>query len=738
MVISGTVKTITHHNPENGYSILKVIAPGSPKPVTVVGFVGAIAVGESINAEGKWVVNKDYGPQLEAASITGTPPHTLEGLVKYLGSGAFKGIGKTYAEKLVAAFGMDTIKVLETHPERLLTVPGIKAKLYERITTAFASGSAKRTILVFLASHGVSVSIANKILKAYGSNAVSRVSANPYALARDIDGVGFETADRIARHLGFSADSPFRLSAGIHHLVKGHEREGHCAFPESRLKSEAKELLSVDPSKIVSTLEKELTEGYLVRDKIDGQPCIFRSTLFRAEVAVAESLARLTNGRLPWGTVSLSEQISRSEQALSLSLGKMQKKAVTSALTSKVSVITGGPGTGKSTLTKAILNVLASKGTHVTLCSFTGRAAKRLAEITGMDAGTIHRTLGHDPKTGGFKYSRSNPLPTNLVLLDEASMTAVDLMRDLLDAIPDSAALLIIGDVDQLPSVGPGCVLSDIIDSGVVPVVRLDQVFRQTGGSEIIVAAHEINKGRVPDLSRRENSDFRFLSAGSPEEIATKLVDVVRHQIAKKYGLDPLREVQVLVPMHKGILGTANLNVQLQAALNPGRKDSVKRAGFTFKTEDKVMVVENNYDKGVFNGDVGFLNRIDADLEECTIRFEDREVVYEFSELDEILPAYAMTIHKSQGCEYPAVVIPVSMEQRGMLQRNLLYTGVTRGKRLVVLIGESEAIATAVKNISARQRWTNLTARLRDTLKGPGTPISCFPVANELDGGLVP
>ena len=563
--------------------------------------------------------------------------------------------------------------------------------------------------MVFLHSHGVGTARAVRIFKTYGADAVQVMTENPYRLARDIRGIGFKTADAIAMKLGIEKTAMIRVRAGISYALTEAMDEGHCGLPTEELVPLAVDLLAVDKGLVLTAMELELKDGTVIADTVGETACLFLGGLYRAEKVIAERLLRLANGKLPWPYIDPAKALPWIEQKTGLSLAESQVAALRLALVSKVLVITGGPGVGKTTIVNSILRVLSAKGVNLLLCAPTGRAAKRMTEATGFEAKTIHRLLEVDPKGGGFKRETDNPLDCDLLVIDETSMVDVLLMQALLKAVPDNAALLIVGDIDQLPSVGPGQVLADIIASGAVPVVRLTEIFRQAAQSRIITSAHKINQGSIPDLGKPEgDSDFYFVKADDPETAVPRIIDLVKTRIPQRFGLDPIRDIQVLCPMNRGGVGARSLNLELQAALNPAGERKVERFGWTFAPGDKVMQIENDYDKEVYNGDIGYIDDVDPDAGELTASFDGRAVIFGFGELDTLVPAYAATIHKSQGSEYPAVVIPVMTQHYTMLQRNLLYTGVTRGKRLVILVGQKKAVAIAVKNVSGRRRWSKL------------------------------
>jgi len=677
--------------------------------VTVVGHAASISAGEWITATGEWINDRQHGPQFKAGYLRTAPPTSLDGIEKYLASGLIRGIGPIYAKKLVKTFGDKVFDVIEMDPSRLREVEGIGPTRAERIKAAWADQKIVREIMVFLHSHGVGTARAVRIFKMYGSDAVQVMSENPYRLARDIHGIGFKTADAIALRLGIEKTAMMRVRAGLSYALTEAMSEGHCGLPVDQLQTLAASLLEVPKDLVETACTLELSDRTLVRDTVGDVDCLFLSGLYRAEQIIAERLTVLLMSLTPWPSIDPAKAIPWIESRTGLMLAASQKAAVTLALQSKVLIITGGPGVGKTTLVNSILQILQAKGVQLLLAAPTGRAAKRMSEATGLEAKTIHRLLEVDPKTGGFKRTTDKPLACDLLVIDETSMVDVPLMQALLKAVPDEAALLIVGDIDQLPSVGPGQVLADLIESNTVPVVRLTEVFRQAAQSRIIATAHRINHGALPDLSRPEgDSDFYFVAAEDPEAALARTIELVKTRIPEKFGLDPIRDIQVLCPMNRGGCGARSLNIELQNALNSESQPKVAKFGWTYAPGDKVMQIENDYDKDTYNGDIGYVEAVDPDEGELIVRFDGRAVTYGFGELDILVPAYAVTIHKSQGSEYPAVVIPVVTKHYAMLQRNLLYTGITRGKRLVVLVGQKKAVAIAVKNISGRRRWSKL------------------------------
>jgi exodeoxyribonuclease V alpha subunit len=708
-VLAGTVERVTFHNADSGFCVLRIKARGHRDLITIVGHAAVISAGEWITAGGEWVNDRTHGQQFKARFLRTSAPSSIEGIEKYLASGMIRGIGPIYARKMVKAFGEKVFDIIEAEPARMREVEGIGPVRARRITTAWAEQKIVREIMVFLHSHGVGTARAVRIYKTYGADAVQVMTDNPYRLARDIRGIGFKTADAIAMRLGIEKTAMIRVRAGISYALTEAMDNGHCGLPTDELAVLAVNLLEVPNELVPPALDLELAAGTVITDTVGERPCVFLGGLYRAEQVIAERLRRLLTGTLPWPHIDPEKALPWIEQKTGLALAVSQIAAIRLALLSKVLIITGGPGVGKTTIVNAILRILAAKGVTLLLCAPTGRAAKRMTEATGFGAKTIHRLLEVDPQTGGFKRNSENALDCDLLVVDETSMVDVPLMQALLKAVPAQAGLLIVGDIDQLPSVGPGQVLADLIASGAVPVVRLTEVFRQAAQSRIITSAHQINQGSLPDLSKPEcDSDFYFVQADEPELAVSRIVDLVKSHIPRRFGLDPIREIQVLCPMNRGGVGARSLNIELQAALNPAGERKVDRFGWTFAPGDKIMQIENDYEKEVYNGDIGYVEDVDPDAGELSATFDGRAVIYGFGELDTLVPAYAATIHKSQGSEYPAVVIPVLAQHYPMLQRNLLYTGVTRGKRLVVLVGQRKAIAIAVRNVSGRRRWSKL------------------------------
>ena len=716
--LQGLVERVTFHSPDTGFCVLQVEMRGRRELATVVGNAAAVNPGEQLECRGAWVNDATYGLQFRADTLRVIPPTTLEGVEKYLGSGLIKGIGPHFAHQLVKAFGTEVFEVIERSPERLLALDGIGTKRQERVTEAWREQKAVREIMVFLHSHGIGSARAARIHRVYGDEAIERIRENPYCLALDISGIGFVTADGIARKLGIPADSLIRIRAALHHVLWERSSEGHCAAERLDLVERTVELLDVSPEAVEHAIGLEVAAENLMSESLRGEPALFLTPLFRSEAGVAGHLRRLLNGPPPWGPIDGDGVIPRVESLTGLSLSGSQREAVNIVLNGKVTVLTGGPGVGKTTIVNSILRLVEARNARVLLCAPTGRAAKRLSESAQAEARTIHRLLEFDPRHGGFRKDETDPLETDLLVVDEVSMVDVLLMNQLLRAVPSHAAVLLVGDVDQLPSVGPGAVLQDIIESGQVPTVRLTEIFRQAASSSIVVNAHRINAGEP--IENRDGDglqDFYFIPAESPEEIHDKLFQVVTERIPRRFGLNPIRDIQVLTPMNRGSLGTHSLNVELQKRLNAGAEPQVSRFGWSYAPRDKIIQTVNDYDKDVFNGDIGQVSRVDLDEGQLHVAFDDRTVLYEFSELDEISLAYATSVHKSQGSEYAAVVIPLAMQHYLLLQRNLLYTAVTRGKKLVVIIGQPRALAMAVNNVRSTRRLTNLAARLAGEIR---------------------
>jgi exodeoxyribonuclease V alpha subunit len=722
--IAGLVERVTFHNDETGFCVLRIKARGHRELVTVVGTLPEVRAGEWLEAQGRWIVNKEYGQQFQAEILRTMPPTTVEGIEKYLGSGMIKGIGPVLAGRIVKLYKERTFEIIDDSPHSLTYVNGIGPTRKKTISEAWAQQKAIREIMVFLHGHKVSTSRAFRIFKAYGSEAIEKVRQDPYRLARDIQGIGFKTADVIAESVGIAKQSDLRARAGVEYVLLQLTEEGHCGYGREELVTMTATLLEIPEEIIRTAVEYLLQEERIVARTLDTDagpvPAVFLGNLDLAEKNLAASLIARQAARHPCPEIDLEKALAWVEGKTGLQLATQQRQAIELACRSKVLVITGGPGVGKTTIINSIVKILRAKKLQVRMAAPTGRAAKRMAEATGCEAKTIHRLLVFDPKTFQFKHNAKNPLDGDIFIIDETSMLDISLAWQLVRAIPPQAAVILVGDVDQLPSVGPGCVLRDIIDSGQVPVCRLTEVFRQAARSAIVTNAHRINQGEMPlfPLEKVESpgsTDFYFVEVADPDKAVDVLRRMMCEHIPQKFGFDRIDDIQVLSPMQRGVLGCRNLNTVLQEALNP-TGPAIQRYGWTFRVGDKVMQMVNDYDKDVFNGDIGRVAKIDEVEQEMTVRFEDRPVKYDFNELDELHLSYATTVHKSQGSEYPVVVLPIHTQYYMMLQRNLLYTAITRSRKLVVLVGTRKALAIAVKNTDARRRVTLLKQRLQALL----------------------
>lgn len=706
------VERITYQNEQNGYTVLRCRAKGFQDLVTVVGAMPGAHVGSVLSLGGHWKVDPKYGRQFSAERFEETLPATVFGIEKYLGSGMIKGIGPKFAQRIVHRFGKDTLEVIEETPDKLLEVPGIGKLRVERIKTSWQEQKEIKNIMLFLQGHEVSTVHATKIYKTYGEKSLDVVRENPYQLADDIWGIGFRTADSIAEKLGFDKEKYTRLRSGILYTLNQLSDEGHCFATREMLLKSGEELLGAGSDKLSSVLDEMLARS----DVITDGDAIYLPPFYYAEVGTAKRLHAIANSSegLHVPTGDLEELIRRSS---GIAYDALQVKAIKAAVTSKILLLTGGPGTGKTTTTLGIITAFQNAGAQIILAAPTGRAAKRLSEAAGLEAKTIHRLLEMKPPEG-CQRNEDNPLEGDVLIVDECSMIDLLLMYNLLKAVPDSMTLILVGDVDQLPSVGAGNVLRDIIESGQFPVVRLTHIFRQARSSRIIMNAHRINAGQFPDVSNGRNTDFFFIEKEDPEETAKEIAALVRSRLPRHYHVPP-GEIQVLTPMQRGVTGAANLNQMLQEAVNPGDL-GLKRGGIMFKPRDKVMQIRNNYDKEVFNGDIGIVKYVDLEERTLSVSFDGREIEYDVSELDELTLAYATTIHKSQGSEYPIVVMPVLMNHFVMLQRNLVYTGVTRAKKMLVIVGTKKALGYAVRNVTVSNRLTLLKERLRKDTKTHG------------------
>jgi exodeoxyribonuclease V alpha subunit len=715
--IYGFIERITYHNEENDFVVAKLQEKGKRELTTIVGNLTAINPGESLKLTGRWVHNKKFGEQFQVENYEITVPATVHGIRKYLGSGLIKGIGPIMAERIVKKFALDTLEVIEKTPERLSEVGGIGPKRIAMITRAWEEQKEIKEIMIFLQGHGVSAAYSAKIYKQYGDRSIEVVKENPYRLAQDIYGIGFITADKIAQNMGIDPNSLIRAKAGVIYVLNELTEEGHVYYPEIDLVRKAKEILKVD-QEIITQAITELSKGKeIILEEINVEKdhrAVYLAPFYVAETGIAQRLRKLKESPSNIRPIHPEKAIEWVQQKLNTELAEKQKEAVLLAANLKVLIITGGPGTGKTTIITAILKIFQQLKLRILLAAPTGRAAKRMSEATGWESKTIHRLLEFSPQKGGFKKDQDDPLEADVLVIDEASMMDTLLMYHLLKAIPPQAHLILVGDVDQLPSVGPGNVLKDIIDSGIFTVVRLTEIFRQAQESMIIVNAHKVNQGEFPilkEIERKEATDFYFIQEEEPEKTLNQILTLCDERIPKHFGFHSIRDIQVLTPMHKGVIGAINLNIELQKKLNP-EQQGISHGSRTFKLHDKVMQIVNNYDKEVFNGDIGWISKIDQEDRELTIDFDGRLIAYEYSDLDEIVLAYAISVHKSQGSEYPVVILPVTTQHYMLLQRNLIYTGITRAKKLVVLIGTKKALAIAIKNNKPQLRFTHLSVRL--------------------------
>ncbi|MFH1067384.1 MAG: ATP-dependent RecD-like DNA helicase [bacterium] len=709
--IAGLVERVIFSNEENGFAILRVKLEGKKSEATVLGSLASVAPGEKLEAKGSWVEDKDHGLQFQAAEWKTSPPVTLEGVEKYLCSGLIKGIGPSYAQKLTKKFGLEVFDIIENFSARLGEVSGLGPKKRKLIRESWLTQKAVRELMLFLHSHGVTANRAMRIYKTYGESAIQRIRQNPYDLAQDVFGIGFKTADQIAARLGIAKDSEKRLRAGLLYVLGDQTSLGHCALPEERLLDATERLLEVDEKPLQCALADLLASGRMMKECLGGHELIFPPELAEAERQIAGIIHHRVALPPPYPAFDFEKTLAAASGKIGKELSAEQREALRMVFQHPCLIVTGGPGVGKSTLLQTLLRMQQAHRARCVLCAPTGRAAKRMSEITGATAKTIHRLLEFN---GLFGRDEHHPLEGDLVVVDEMSMVDVPLFAALLRALPPKAGLLLMGDADQLPSVGPGLVFKHLIESGKIPVARLTEIFRQAADSRIIQAAHDINRGRPPFQEGKELSDFYFIEREEPEEILQTLLEVVQNRLPKKFGLDPARDIQVLTPMNKSILGTRELNLRLQAALNPSAKAAteLKKNDVIFRARDKVIQTVNDYDKDVWNGDIGKILEIDEEEREVLVDFDGRHVIYDANEQDELQLAYAITIHKSQGSEFPAVVIPLAMQHAILLQRNLLYTAVTRGRRMVVLIGQRRALEFCARNRRTGIRYSGLLDRL--------------------------
>ena len=716
-ILNGFIERVTYHNPENGFAVLRVKVKGRADLVSVVGSTTSVTAGEHVEASGRWVIDRQHGQQFKADELKTTHPASAEGIEKYLASGAVRSIGPKLAQKIVSIYKERTLDIFESYSEMLLHVNGIGQGRLQRIRQSWEEQREVRKITLFLTEHGITSGRAVRIYRTYGHESIAKIKENPYQLADDIRGIGFKTADELAAKLGIDRNSPYRARAAVRYTLQELASQGHCGYPEPGVVEHAIKLVEIDQEIIEDAVMTVVQEGSVIRESVEGESWLYLAALFRAEVGLAQSVHRISSSSPhPLPQIDVEKALAWVEQKLGIQLAAAQQEAIRQACQHKMLVITGGPGVGKTTLVRSILEIFSAKGLKCVLAAPTGRAAKRLAETTDRTAKTVHRLLEFDPANGEFKRNQDHPLTGDLFVLDETSMVDVVLGHQVLRAIPSEACVILVGDVDQLPSVGPGSVLADVIASKVVPVVRLTEIFRQASESRIISAAYAINGGQMPNLSTSEElTDFYFVESNEPDAIEEMVVRLVKERIPTRFGFDSKSDIQVLTPMNRSVLGARNLNQVLQTALNPGGGDpEVQRFGWIFRLGDRVIQTENNYDRDVFNGDLGIVEKINRIEQTMAVNFEGRPVEYDFGDLDELSLAYVLSIHKSQGSEFPCVVIPLHTQHYLMLQRNLLYTAVTRGKKLVVLVGTKKALGMAVRRVDTGRRYTALRRRLQE------------------------
>ncbi|MDF2593723.1 MAG: helicase, RecD/TraA family [Clostridia bacterium] len=706
--LRGVVERITYANEETGYSVIKIKCKGYIDLVTVVGSMATVNVGSIITLRGFWASNPKYGRQFDAKEWEESLPASIYGIEKYLGSGLIKGIGPVYAKKIVSLFKEHTLDIIEEEPDRIIEVPGIGKKRVEKIKKAWQDQKEIKNIMIFLQSYGISTAFGSRIYKVYGNNSIEVVKENPYKLADDVYGIGFKTADMLASKLGIDKDSFKRCRAGLFYTLSQLSEEGHCYATSEQLAAKCVEILEIEEAKIVMSMDHLLLAKELIKEEPD---MIYLPPFYYSEKGVARRLKQIMESHSRKQVKSSDKVIDLLEKDDNITYDTIQRAAIRQAEASKVMVLTGGPGTGKTTTTHGIISLFKHSGMEVLLTAPTGRAAKRMSEATGMEAKTIHRLLECKPPEG-YKKNEDNLLEGDVLIIDEASMIDIILMYNLLKAVPDHMIIIIVGDIDQLPSVGAGNVLQDIIASEVIPTIKLERIFRQAMGSKIITNAHKINKGETPDLKGGSNSNFFFIEEEDNEGVINTIVNLCTKRLPNYYKINSIQDIQILTPMQRTETGAANLNTVLQSALNKNPL-CLKRGATEYRLYDKVMQIRNNYDKEVFNGDVGFISAIDLEERILKVTFDDRDIEYEALELDELVLAYATTIHKAQGSEYPIVIMPLTFSHYVMLQRNLLYTGITRAKKAVVIVGNKNAVYVAVKNNDVKNRNTKLAEMLQ-------------------------
>lgn len=711
--ISGVIERITFFNPENGYAIIKIKVKDEPERVTIVGELGALSEGEYVHCRGQWVQDRKYGKQLKVSAIEVILPDTLIGIERYLSSGLLRGVGAHFAKKMVAQFGSRIFDVIEYTPKELLKIPQFGRQRLQTVMESWQEQKMAREVVLFLQEHGMGLAKAMRIYKTYGASTLDKIKVNPYALAFDIEGIGFKTADDLALKLGFAPYSLERAIAGIDHVLQTLCQEGHCTYPREALLTATADLLSLNDDILIQALEQGIIDGHWVAELVNEVTCIYPRTLYGAEAGVAREIARLQEKDCPWQGLIDKNALSWLEKQIHIHLSDSQAKALQEVLQHKLSIMTGGPGVGKTTLVNALVKLFHKARLTVNLCAPTGRAAKRMMETTGFPAQTIHRLLEIDPIGRTAKFNSEEPLAADVFIIDESSMIDINLMYQLLKAIPTTAAVIWVGDSDQLPSVGPGAVLSDLIASETIATVHLTEIFRQAAESQIILNAHRINQGLLPVAHGLKEADFYVIAENHPEAIFETVINLVVDRLPRYHHCSATQDIQVLSPMNRGNLGTFLLNNELQKRLNGQARIKINRLGTMYAVGDKVIQSVNDYDKAVFNGDIGWIESIDTEAQTVQILFDGRSVQYDVAELDKIHLAYAISIHKSQGCEFPIVVIPLAMQHYNLLVRNLLYTGITRGKKMVVLVVEQKALQKAVANDKTRARITKLKERLQ-------------------------
>lgn len=729
--ITGIVERITFQSEDSGFTVARLQEAYRKDQTTIVGVMAGLQAGESIRCKGYWKENKRFGKQFEVKEYQLHTPATVNAIERYLASGLIKGLGRVFAKRIVQKFGKQTLEILDKEPARLLEIPGMGKNKLQQVRESWANQQQIREVMLFLQKYGVSPTYAQKIYKTYGDQSIRKVQSNPYRLANDIFGIGFKKADVVAQNMGLELEAPQRMEAGIIYALEQMAQQGHVCYPVDQFLERAARLLSIGPEPLDQALGQLLQRKRIIIEPLEvarqQQAYIWKSSLYREEQGIVEELQRLglhekeINVRYP------EKAMNWAAGKLGLELADAQAEALIKSLSEKVHIITGGPGTGKSTITKVLLRIMQKHSNKIILAAPTGRASKRLSSITGMEATTIHSLLSVDFQMSGFRHNKDNPLDGDVFIIDEASMMDTPLTYSLLQAIPDRGQLLLIGDVDQLPSVGPGNVLRDLLESGALPATRLREIFRQAAHSRITINAHKINQGLFPDLDIESDSDFFFIKAQQPDKIIHWVRDLVDGRLSKKYGFDPIRDIQVLSPMRRGSLGTQVLNKALQAALNPKKEEQgVKRGEVVLQKDDKIMQIRNNYDKGVFNGDVGYISYIDKEEGVLMAKMGSKTVEYKLSELGELELAYAVSVHKYQGSECPCVVMPLHEVHYKLLYRNLIYTGITRGKKLVVLVGSPNALQMAIQNEEVKGRFTGLRQALQGRDEGL-PPIKIIP-----------